>query len=306
MDRLQKKCVLVSIGLHLLLFGILFVGTAFVTSKSTLDNSPPLDFVPYRTIDALMSGGGDANAKTAPAVAPAKPIVQPSPAPAVVPQPPPAERPAPPPEIKHRDPKPEPEVEKEQKPAKPEASRITKTDPESLETKTEEKPKRPQISTELVTRKPDRRNEAKARAEQRTRNQAKERRMAERVEQTAGAIGAGVSSRTAIQVPFGPGGGGLPYANFRRAVQSAYERAWLVPDGVTDNEATARVSVTIARNGRVISARIERSSGNREVDRSVQAALDRVTNVAPLPEESKEDERTVTIDFNVKAKRGMG
>jgi TonB family protein len=98
----------------------------------------------------------------------------------------------------------------------------------------------------------------------------------------------------------------VPYANFLQAVQSVYERAWIVPDGVTDNDATAVVSVTIARDGTVVLARIQRSSGNHLVDRSVQAALDRVKFAAPLPDDAKDKERTVTINFNVRAKRGLG
>jgi TolA protein len=224
----------------------------------------------------------------------------------------------PPPEIKHHEPKPEREIEKAEKITKFEPPKITKPDPESLEPKTEEKSRLPQVSTELVTRTSDSRKEAKARAEEKAREQAREEareqarqaearaRLAERFDQAAEKITGGVSSGTAIKVPRGPGGGGVPYANFRQAVQSVYERAWIVPNGVTDNEATALVSVTIARDGRVVSAHIERSSGNREVDRSVQNALDRVKYAAPLPEESKENERTVPINFNVRAKRGLG
>jgi hypothetical protein len=51
---------------------------------------------------------------------------------------------------------------------------------------------------------------------------------------------------------------------------------------------------------------IVRKSGNAMVDHSVQMTLDRVRRVAPLPKESSGNERTVTIGFNVKAKRGIG
>jgi TonB family protein len=63
------------------------------------------------------------------------------------------------------------------------------------------------------------------------------------------------------------------------------------------------VSVTIARDGKVILARITNASGNSAVDRSVQTALDRVPYAVPLPEDSKENQRTVDIRFNAKAKR---
>jgi len=38
----------------------------------------------------------------------------------------------------------------------------------------------------------------------------------------------------------------------------------------------------------------------------VKATLDRVRYVRPLPEGAKESQRTVTINFSVKAKQGLG
>ena len=104
----------------------------------------------------------------------------------------------------------------------------------------------------------------------------------------------------------GPGGGGPTYANFLQSVKTIYTAAWIVPEGVTDDEATATASVTIARDGTVVSARIIRSSGNSLADQSVEAVLRRVTVAVPLPDDAKENQRTVTIKFNVKAKRGLG
>jgi TonB family protein len=98
----------------------------------------------------------------------------------------------------------------------------------------------------------------------------------------------------------------VPYANFLQAVKSAYEKEWLLPDGVDDDQATAVVSVTIAKDGSVIRSSIVRRSGNVIVDQSVDATLRRVRYAAPLPEDAKETERTVTINFNVKAKQGLG
>lgn len=104
----------------------------------------------------------------------------------------------------------------------------------------------------------------------------------------------------------GFGGGGPTYANFLQAVKTIYANAWVVPEGVTDDEATATASVTIARDGTVRDARILRRSGNALADASVEAVLRRVTFAVPLPADAKENQRTVTIKFNVKAKRGLG
>ena len=49
-----------------------------------------------------------------------------------------------------------------------------------------------------------------------------------------------------------------------------------------------------------------RPSGETGVDSSVQRTLDRIPFIAPFPEGAKEKERTYTINFNLKAKRGIG
>jgi TonB family protein len=113
-----------------------------------------------------------------------------------------------------------------------------------------------------------------------------------------------LSSSTSVEMR-GWDGRGVPYANFLDSVKRVYSAAWNVPDGVTDDEATAAVTVTIARDGTVLSAKIIRRSGNALADASVEATLRRVTIAVPLPDGAKEDERTVTIKFNVKAKRGL-
>jgi len=75
------------------------------------------------------------------------------------------------------------------------------------------------------------------------------------------------------------------------------------PDNAQNDEANTKVTVTIANDGNVISARIITPSGDPGVDASVQQTLDRVTFVAPFPEGSTDKERPYTINFNLKAKR---
>jgi len=89
-------------------------------------------------------------------------------------------------------------------------------------------------------------------------------------------------------------------------VKSIYEREWRTPNDATDDEANTRVSVTIARDGTVVSARILTPSGDASVDRSVQQTLDRVTFIAPFPDGSTENEKTFIITFNLKSKRMLG
>jgi len=279
MDRLQKKCFIVSAGFHLLLVLILVVGPAFLSSKSQAPEMPVLDFVPFKTVDAMVSGGGDPNGS----VPKPAPVVQAQPETQPQPQPPP---PAPPPKPEVREPDPPKDTAKS----------------DSLDAS--DQPKRKvEINKTLVTRPKDTQAEAKKRAEAQAREEA--RQFAD--VRTADRITSEISGGTSLELK-GPGGGGVPYANFNQAVMSVYKRAWsgTVPNDATDEDVAAIASVTIARNGDVISARIVRSSGRSAVDRSVQAVLDRVKYAAPLPDDAKEDQRTVSITFNVNARKGIG
>ncbi len=303
MDRLQKKCFLASGGFHLLLLVILIVGPAFVASRSKPDDLPPLTFIPTITTDAHVSGGGDPHATPPPPLPPANPT-PPTP---TVEQHPPAQ------ELQHHE-------ERQPDPPKDDPKPVDKKpDPESLEPVKEPKRHKPDITTTAITKPKENDAEKKARDEAKQEEQREaaeardyakkvadwQRRRAAALGGAANSIADNVSSSTTIKLA-GPGGGGPAYANFLQAVKTVYEREWIVPDGVTDNEATAAASVTIARDGTVISAHLINSSGNVAVDQSVNVTLRRVKFVAPLPQDSGDNQRTVTVNFNVAAKRAAG
>lgn len=280
MERTQKKCVLASFGVHCLLCVLLLVGPTLLRSKEVADNSPILDFIPLKTTDDAIQGGGNPNG--------AMPAAEPP-------------KPKPDPIIKPEKLEPKPEVQKELAAKQP-------VNPEALEP-IDTKPKVRDVSTKLVIRK-DTQAEKKKQAEQAAKAEAKRqadarKRMVDTITQAANNLGSGLSSSTRIELK-GPGGGGIPYANFLQSVKSAYAAAWILPDGVTDDQATTTATVLIARDGTVVNARITNFSRNSEVDRSVQAALDRVKQVPPLPDTEVKDQREVTINFNVKAKRASG
>jgi TonB family protein len=282
MNRVQKKCFIASASLHLLLVLILMVGPAFLVSRTKPDNLPLLEFVPLMTTDSMASGGGTANAHSAPPAPPARP-------------------PSPP------EPKPETPPSREPDPPKPV---VKETKPESDSLEPAPKTHKVDVSTKMVVRNQDTaKAAAKAAAEREAREaaeaQASRQRLATAFDRAAENIGNGVAGGTSIKLE-GPGGGGVPYANFLQAVKSVYTRAWIVPDGISDDDATVTASVTIARDGSVVESHITRSSGNMAVDRSVQATLDRVTFAAPLPRDAKEEQRKVSINFNVKAKKLLG
>src|SRR5213594_879221 len=127
MDRLQKKCFIVSAGFHLLLATILVIGPAFFSPKSKPDDLHILDVIPSKLIDAEFRSGNP-NAKPPPpaAAAPAQPQVA---------------KAAPPEKVREPDPP---------KPIKP----LPKPD-ESFEPAKEHKPKLPDVSLKPVVRKKD-------------------------------------------------------------------------------------------------------------------------------------------------------
>ncbi|MGO8925655.1 MAG: TonB family protein [Limisphaerales bacterium] len=294
MDRLQQKCFVASAGLHLLLAVILVIGPAFLASKSKSDNSPILDVIPGKLIDAAFSGGGNPNAKPpppAPLAPPAPQVAQPAPQPERVKAPEP---------VKVREPEPPQKPVEEVRPAKP--------DPNSLETSTDHKRKKPEVSTTPITRKQDIGKSVKTPSttpstdnEERRYADAR-RRAADLIGATARSLRDDVSPGTTLE-PFGPGGGGEVYAPYDDAVKSIYWHAWIPPEDTASDAAITKATVTIASDGTVLSARIITPSGDASVDKSVQRALDRVTFIAPFPEGAKDKERTYTIKFDLKARR---
>ena len=81
MNRLQKKCAIVTAGVHLLLVVILLVGPAFLASREKADNLPVLDVIPANLIDAAFNSGVANAQPPLPAVQPAPPPPAPVPAP---------------------------------------------------------------------------------------------------------------------------------------------------------------------------------------------------------------------------------
>jgi len=79
-----------------------------------------------------------------------------------------------------------------------------------------------------------------------------------------------------------PGNSSVAYANYADVVKSIYEQAWTLPADTASDDANTKISVTIASDGTVISARIIAPSGDANVDASIQRTLERVTFIAPF------------------------
>lgn len=276
MSRLQKKCFIGASGMHLLLLVVLFVGPAFM-SGDKVDDTPVLTFIPTITTDDKVSGGG----------APKPPTPQPQPQPQ--------------PQVQPPTPQPQPQPVRDPDPPQVETPKITKPSADSLDPQPEKKTHQVKVSDTVVKIKQPSKTTSKPNTQTASNTERQQQ-----VANTLRRIQGNLSSTTTVDMPEGPGGGGPSYANYAQVVRKIYTDAWTIPADVTDDEATVKVRVTIARGGNVISSSIVQSSGSALVDRSIQATLDRVTFVAPFPEGAKEAQRTFTINFSLKAKKLLG
>lgn len=271
MNRTQKKCLIGAAGFHLLLLLILLVGPAFLSQKKD-DFSQPITIVDLSRLTDGPTQTGGSSTPQAPPPTPAAEVVQPTP-------PAPARQVAAPktPEEKAPEDK-TPTITVSDKPKITVAKKVVRRNTGS------EKSKTSSSKTESTTT-------AAANARQAAFNRV------------IGNLETGLSTGTEVSIP-GPGAG--TFVNYGEAVRIAYTQAWIPPADVTDDNATAKVSVTIARDGSVISARLQTPSVSATVDRSVEQTLRRVKFIAPFPDGATDDERTFIIKFNLKAKRLLG
>jgi len=295
MNRFQKKCFIISTGLHLLLAVMVLVGSAFLSSRGKLDDAPILDFVSADMIptDGNVSGGGGPMMRPR---APQQPIE------------PPAAPPQAPPPVVQTQPEPKPEVPKPEvaKAPTPEPPKISKPSPDAIEVPKDTK-RKIVVSTELVT---SNQKDAKAiKDAQLAADKAAAKKAADAQRKLAAAIGntrqqlkSGMSSGTDIKFNQGFGGTGPAYASWLSIIKTIYYNDWKqrLTDGLTDDSAIAEATVVIARDGTVISAEISQSSGNAAVDRSIQTTLNRVKFTSRFPESSKEEQTTLILVFSVK------
>jgi protein TonB len=274
MNRLVKKCFIATAGFHLLLLVILLVGPAFFSAKPKMDDSQVLDVIPANLVDAQFSSG----VKNAQPPAPT-PIVTPPPQPTPQPivQPPPA----PTPTLAER-------VEKFFKSAPP------KPTPDLTPVEKQNPNQPPKVDLHLVTR-----NAPKNSPVTKSPDDSRAKAIREAVRNLKNNF----TPATTIDMP---GDSSAAYANYASVVKSIYEQAWVPPDDAANDDANTKVSVTIASDGTVITARIIGASGDSGVDATIQKTLDRVTFIAPFPPGTTDKERTYIINFNLKAKRMLG
>ena len=270
MSRLLKKCIFLSIGLHVLVAALLIAAAVcFITKPDKVQ--PTLSMIAPEVLDNILNPKPTKPSPVKPA-----PTVRRN----VVPQPPKPVQPnkvvpIPPKKIQNppapKKPAPLPKATKPTRPKRPSSKNIriaTSTKnvgsnaPKPVTTPV---PTRPKVDSSKLTG-----------TVQNLRSQL------------SAAIKVNVSGANAAA-----------FTSYAQYVVSVYRRTWqpLIPKNLTRSR-VAVVEVTIDRTGRVLSSRITRKTGDAALDRSVQSALDRVKSIGKaFPAGSKDSKRTFTLDF---------
>jgi periplasmic protein TonB len=286
MTRLEKKCMVFSVGLHGLLAVILLASAGFGSNPPQTDLQV-LTLIPANIVDRAGAGGGT-------------PVPSPSPQLQRQPQPEPA------PQTVQTE-----QVERVQVPTPPQRKETTRPLPEPDDSKDvtlESKPKTPKPSTHhevqvsytpanaaTSRKKPEKTSSSETPSTAR----AEARRLKE-IENSLAELASGVRSsgspNTVVDVE--GIGGGEAFAGYREVVKAYYYRAWVAPDNMGNRLATADARVTIARDGSVISAELARPSGDSALDKSVERVLRDVTKLRPFPASTHDTQRTFSLRFS--------
>jgi len=294
MSRLQKKCLIASGTLHALLVLVLVLTSAFLVKEEEQVDQEFVTIIP----DILVDNPFQHPAASQPAAA--APTPTPTPAPARVPTP----QPTPPQPTVVRRPEPRPE------PATPRRERVEsepRVDPVKIEP-----PKADPIKVDL-TKRTVRMNEERNRQIERER-QAQAEKQRQQYEQRQERMISGLKSLESrlSQTTINPssvdiGTVGISYAGYDSWVRKVYMDSWKPPNDLPAGNPIVLVKVVIRRNGDIESAVISDASGVSKLDRNIRELLALVkTTGKAFPEGAREDKRTYTIEFNLKAINGAG
>lgn len=328
MKGLQRKCLFGSAIFHGLLLLLVVIGSAFISHK------PPQETPAFELFDMRATlvdqpnvlSGGNPNVTAPPQPSPQPPAQAPAAQPPV-----PDSKPEPAPEPPKADTKPAPKAPPEEKTPEPAKALETKPEPvknrppdpdsfdlskavkksSSAKTDKSDKP-----STTFDFGKAEKRvikpskdgkdssdGDEKARGDrERQLAQARAGALANAFSNLQGGLSKGGTSYDI------PGPGGPAYASYYLALRKFYEMAWIPPNASRGDEPVVEVEVVIARDGTILSQRILKKSGRRELDNSVQTTLNRVYKAkAPrFPDGSTDEKRTFRINFNLTDKLNAG
>ena len=309
----QQRCLVASVLIHCTLLSLLLFTPAFTREQ------PPGPILTLYTPDIKLTdgdkiGGGNPNVQPPTTL----PKVQPQPVEPRHTEPKPAE-PEPEPEPK---PKPVKVAEKVNKPVavapdpvRPKSENPSQdTDPvvhkkpvrkpakTASDIKVAEEPKKRNPKDDAAEREAAAEQEAAAqrrrdRANQVARLNAERAELAKTLGGAAQAVGKQTSASTTIEMP---GPGGQAYAPYGSYLGDFYKQYWHKPSALSVRSASIVVEVVIARDGRLLDSKFEKS-GYRELDDSVISLIRNYQQLRPLPDSTTDAQRTFRIKFTLEA-----
>jgi len=296
MSRLQKKCLIASGTLHGLLVLIFLTTSAFLIKDVEPVEQQVLTFIPDKLVDEAVQRAASAAqpASTPPAATPPLPV-------AVKPPEPEPARPQP----RQEPVKPQPEPPKKE-PLKPKAEPV-KVVPVKVE------PKKPEpIKVDLTKRlvrddtklNQQKENERKAEV---AKVQAADQARREKALSSLNALATKLSTPAVGASSLDLGTVGVSYASLDAWIRKVYMDAWQKPAELQAGDFSVMVKIVIRRDGTVESGSVTDPSGISKLDKSVHDVLARVKTIGkPFPDGAREEKRTYTIEFNLKATTGAG
>jgi TonB family protein len=290
MNRVQKKCMAFSLGLHGLL-GIILIASAGFGTHSQPADAQIMTMIPANIVDRPGAGGETAAVNAMPA--PTPPVANSAPV-----APPHAQQAQHEPVTQAT--RPPARANKEVEPPEPD-----KAEHAEAELKPGKTPKHHEIvpSYEPASAAVSKKQKGKTSSTDTASTARDDARRLGAIAKSLGQLASNVSgSGNPNIVSTGGIGGGEAYAGYNDAVISIYYHAWITPDSTASRLSSAYADVTVARDGSVISAELVVSSKDRTLDKSVERTLRQVTKLPPFPASSSDTQRTFKLRFNLEAK----
>ena len=269
MGKLKRSFVAGSFVLHTVIIALLVLGPVLLAKRE--EKVQVIDLIPSEIVDQILTPEVSVNP-------PAPPQTKPKPTP-----PKPKPTPPKPKPVKITKPKPKPT------PPKPKPVKITKPKPKPTPTKPKPKIK---VNLKPTIRRPDS-SKAKAQQEAAERARKADAKRQQSLNKSLNRLNNNLSGSTAVKAPLGR----LAAANYESLIRQKYRDAIIHPGGIS-GDAIAQVSITIARSGKILSARIVKRSGVPSWDEAVQKTLSRLNYIAPFPKEMSGSQKSYVFKLN--------
>ncbi|MGB0581204.1 MAG: TonB C-terminal domain-containing protein [Limisphaerales bacterium] len=310
-ERLKRKCLFVSVGMHALLVVIVAFASAFKSEVKEPDIKP-MTVIDTDVINRLMAAPAPVVApqpvqRPAPTPTPRK-VEPPKPAPKKPEPPKPApKKPDPPKQIKKPDPKPPKKITKKPDPKPAPKRNIKKPVPKKPAPKkpTPRPTPRPRptvkIDTSALRNKLNNRPDPAAQRRERERAEQRRKEAAAAERRRVAALKSKLGSITKLDsrsVKVSAGSSARASIDYGTYVRQTYDRHWSQPSGLRKG-LRAEITVTIRRDGSVKSARVSKRSGVALFDNALQSLANKVRSFRSFPSNMTVSEKTFSCGFEV-------